>query len=54
MTTLTASELKHPSFASGTKQLLINGRWQEAAAGGQIAVVNPATGETIAALADAR
>jgi len=52
MTTLTASELKRPSFVNGVKRLLIDGRWQEAAAGGQINVVNPATGETVATLAD--
>ncbi|RMI28837.1 aldehyde dehydrogenase family protein [Nocardia stercoris] len=40
-----------PDFVSGTKQLLIGGRWVEPVSGGEIPVVNPADGRVLAHLA---
>ena len=40
-----------PSFVGGTKQLLIGGRWQPAASGRTLDVINPATEQSIAKLA---
>src|SRR5438093_11407059 len=40
-----------PPFVSGSKQLLIGGRWVSPASGREIDSVNPATGEVIARIA---
>src|SRR6201996_8659007 len=39
-------------FLSGSKQLLINGEWMDAASGKTFSVYDPATGETIAQVAE--
>ncbi|MGC4251350.1 MAG: aldehyde dehydrogenase family protein [Sphingobium sp.] len=40
-----------PSFVSGSKKLLIGGRWVDAQSGKQIDVINPATGEVMGQIA---
>ena len=52
-----ATALKMPadkasSFVSQTHQLLINGKWVEAASGKTFATYNPATGEVLAQVAE--
>jgi phenylacetaldehyde dehydrogenase len=45
----------HPSveqFISKPRQILINGRWQNAASGKTFSTVNPATGETLASISE--
>jgi aldehyde dehydrogenase (NAD+) len=45
------SDLTLPDFAKGAKRLQIGGQWRPAASGKQFDTLNPATGETIASLA---
>ena len=45
----------HPSveqFIAKPRQILINGRWQNAASGKTFSTVNPATGETLASISE--
>ncbi|WP_175817257.1 aldehyde dehydrogenase family protein [Burkholderia diffusa] len=44
-------DLTLPDFVKGSKRLLIDGEWRSAASGKQFDTLNPATGETIASLA---
>ncbi len=55
MSSLAVEEAVHPNvtrFLGKPHQLLIDGRWVDAASGKTFAVVNPATGEEIAQVAD--
>jgi aldehyde dehydrogenase (NAD+) len=45
------SDMTLPDFAKGSKRLLIGGQWRPAASGKQFDTLNPATGDTIASLA---
>ena len=45
----------HPSveqFLANPRQILINGNWQNAASGKTFSTFNPATGETLASIAE--
>src|SRR5208337_346480 len=47
-----AQKLALPKFVSGSKRLLIGGEWVPAASGKEFDAINPATGETIARIAE--
>jgi succinate-semialdehyde dehydrogenase/glutarate-semialdehyde dehydrogenase len=49
----TASQEEHKAIEQAPTQLYIGGRWQDAGSGETLAVEDPATGETIAEVADA-
>lgn len=51
MNTRQKFEIEKPAFVGGSKQLLIDGKWQPAVSGKEFDTVNPATGEVIARIA---
>lgn len=51
MTFAARNATPRPAFITGAKQLLIGGRWVEPASGQEISVIDPATGDRIAAIA---
>jgi aldehyde dehydrogenase (NAD+) len=47
-----SNEFQRPRFVGGSKQLLIGGKWGDAASGRQIDAINPASGEIVAHIAE--